>query len=313
MDITLPPEPLLEVLKRQWKVYLLPLCLSVLDLNWFRDYVRDKLMDLAISAVGPHGRWIVANPVAFTTIAFGLAVFLIIVLVARAYWKESRKPSSIVDSSGQRYTRRENSRLIGGACLLGFLFLVLLIYGTYQYSKPLTELTCDLSSSLPGLSWNAAIKLENTPAARRKYLFDMVTEAGARLSIYVSGQDIFTFMVIDSNGEPYAVHVPLGSTGIPLGEYIYLSCEVGIGSRETLLTVSRNAVEVGRLAKPFRIDTGPITTKRGLVIGNDLFTRQSGAKFKMAGLKIYDQTLAPSCLAALARQMHETYGTALPR
>jgi hypothetical protein len=93
--------------------------------------------------------------------------------------------------------------------------------------------------------------------------------AKGRFSIYLDPENRFTLSVLDTQGELYTVRVPSGASGVPLNEFIYLSCEVGTTDKSTSLRVLVNAREVSTLVIPFKIELGALDLKGGM-IGADL-------------------------------------------
>ncbi len=123
---------------------------------------------------------------------------------------------------------------------------------------------------LPGISLHMAIRINNVLGNRKKYLFDFGQKSGTRLSVYISPDNIFTYAFIDNKGELHSIHIPLGGTnGIPITNFFYLACELGIDNNSTLLRVIVNGKVYGSSRIPYRIDISPIDIPNG-VMGADL-------------------------------------------
>jgi hypothetical protein len=61
---------------------------------------------------------------------------------------------------------------------------------------------------------------------------------------------------MDINKESCSLEIPIGNAGIPIDRYIFLYCEVALGSRETVLRVLVDGKEVRRRAYDFPIGLG---------------------------------------------------------
>lgn len=151
--------------------------------------------------------------------------------------------------------------------------------------------------SYPGLSLNAAIRFNNVLGAGRQFIFDYGKAAGERFSVYISADKIFTVSFVDAKGEPHLLQRPFGGEEIPLGEFLYFSCELGVGPRNTFvrMKVSRNEPIV--ITIPYRVDIGVLDIKNG-VVGADL-TGNNCSAFDLAELMVYSATLTNEQLAQM--------------
>lgn len=174
------------------------------------------------------------------------------------------------------------------------------IHGFFQdfsHRKPDIRLGVEQSRN-PGLSLHMVISIHHLPVSRRKYLFDFGHVNRERLSIYLSAGNVFTVSLIDADGEPHPLQVPLGNGGIPTSQPIYLVCEAGVSSNSTSLRVFVNAQSVGEPVKlPFRVNLGDLDLPGG-VIGSDL-NGNDGASFDLYELAIYGATLTDEQIAQL--------------
>ncbi|MEW6616685.1 MAG: hypothetical protein AB1401_14620 [Thermodesulfobacteriota bacterium] len=161
------------------------------------------------------------------------------------------------------------------------------------------------SQNFPGISLQALIKLNDVSANRRKYIFDFGRVNGSRLSIYISPDNIFTFLFIDAKDEPYNIKLPIGSSGIPFGKPYYLICELGIDGQSTLLRMIIDGKEIKYMQLPFKIDLGGIDVPGG-VIGADL-NGDNGASFEMGTMMIFRTTMMSSQIDVLTKMILNYY------
>jgi len=133
------------------------------------------------------------------------------------------------------------------------------------------------------------IRIHNLAVNRRKYLFDFGREKAGRLSIYISSDNIFTFGFLDAEGEFHPVQIPLGSNGVPLNEFFYLSCGLGLNGQTTEMIMLIDGEQKGALELPFRVDVGLLDVPGG-VVGADL-SGQNGAKIDIKEFFAYSKTL----------------------
>jgi hypothetical protein len=109
--------------------------------------------------------------------------------------------------------------------------------------------------SVPGYSIHSVINIHDVTEAGRKYIFDFESAEGAKIIFYISASDRFTFAVTDLHGESYPLEVAFGG-GIPINEFIFLTCEVGIKGNLSFLRIFKNGNEVIRRDFAFPIDLG---------------------------------------------------------
>jgi hypothetical protein len=159
--------------------------------------------------------------------------------------------------------------------------------------------------SLPGSSMQALISIHNPKTQARKYIWDVGTEKGARESVYVSADDLFTFAIVDNKGELYEVRSQLGSDGVPMDEVIYLACQVGITGTSTILSVVVNGKTRATTEFPVRLELDLRGAPGGRIGG--AITDSNFGTFKLYWLAFYNRTLLVKEMqqdAAAARSYH---------
>lgn len=110
--------------------------------------------------------------------------------------------------------------------------------------------------SLPGVGVFAIIEIRDVAQVRRRYVFDLGEQDGARASFYLSASDKFTFQVTDTRGEAYPLEFPTGGKTLVIGVPAYLILECGIINSQTIIHAVVNGVEVARRVLPFAISLG---------------------------------------------------------
>jgi|SRR5450631_1159053 hypothetical protein len=131
------------------------------------------------------------------------------------------------------------------------------------------------NESLRGLSFQMLIRLSGFQESRRNYVFDFGDLGRNRFSAYVGPGRFFTLVLIDANGEPHSLVVPLGEEGIPQQSAFYLIAECGTGNQHTILRLRVNAREVGLVDLPFEVKIGELWHS-GDILGADLQTKNGG-------------------------------------
>jgi len=99
---------------------------------------------------------------------------------------------------------------------------------------------------------------------------------------------MFVFEVTDIRGEKYPLEIPIGRTGIPFGEWIYLVAEVGVSSAKTNLAVLVNGYVKQSRTLSFAADLGSRKWENKVVGANANSTQHGG--FSLAELIIYSVT-----------------------
>jgi hypothetical protein len=178
---------------------------------------------------------------------------------------------------------------IFGLCCVGW------VAAHFQELKSLAR------GSLPGLSLQMLLRLPHQPSDTRKYLIDLGKLDGARFSVYVSADNIFTVLFIDGKGEPHPIQVPIGKGGFPINEIVFFCCSFGVSGEATFLTLSVDGRDIGSTTLPFKADIGSLNIPKG-VIGADLNGGNRG-QFAMATFSIEYSTFSNREL----RKMRKAY------
>lgn len=160
-----------------------------------------------------------------------------------------------------------------------------------------------VDQSFPGFSTTLGIELRNAAAARRQYFFDYVTPEKARVSLYFSATDVFVFAVSDVHQETYTIEIPLGNRGLPLHEFIYLTCQVGITSNESYMSVFKNETELKQKIIGLRVDLGSRQWHQG-TIGADI-SGNNNAPFMVSSHAMGHVTLTDKNINDLIRALRQ--------
>jgi hypothetical protein len=161
------------------------------------------------------------------------------------------------------------------------------------------------SQNFPGISFQTLIQLNevSTKANHKKYIFDFGRIDGSRLSLYLSSGGIFTFLLIDANGERYPIQAPIGNSGVPFGKFFYLVCEIGIDGQSTVMRMIIDEKEFKSDRLLFKVDLGGISVPGG-VVGADL-NGQNCASFDMVRLIVLSTTMTTFQAAELKKSMDD--------
>ncbi len=104
--------------------------------------------------------------------------------------------------------------------------------------------------SLPGFSIHALLNIKQRKEAQREYLFDYGDSDAPRFTGYLSPANTFVVSVVDLRGEQHTLNVPVGGKdGLPFDQFVYLSCGIGKAENHSVLTVTVDARELGRLER----------------------------------------------------------------
>ena len=147
--------------------------------------------------------------------------------------------------------------------------------------------------------------IHDLPATRRRYFFDLVTPEKSRAAFYLSASDVFVFEITDINGESYQLETPLGSTGVPLGETIFIFCETGSASNYSVMRIFVNGKEMQKRDFGFRIGLGSRQWKETL--GTDIHGENGGA-FLFAEDMVLTTTVSRNTIEKLAQNIRDYYG-----
>lgn len=143
---------------------------------------------------------------------------------------------------------------------------------------------------LPGFTAFAFVRLDSIAAAKDRYVFDQATSDGAGATFYqLASSSLFIFALKDAHGDSYHVEVPVGDKGgIPVGRYVFLYCEAGIGKDSTIARVLIDGIEVRRRVFNFAMDLGKQDWKQVGGLGKT----DNDATYKPANLGIGQETLS---------------------
>jgi hypothetical protein len=144
-------------------------------------------------------------------------------------------------------------------------------------------------NTFPGFSSTFGLEIYDAAVARRQYLFDYVTPENAQVSLYASPGGSFDFSAVATNNEIYTMRIPVGSGGIPIYQFIFLTCEVGVSENSTYMRVLVDGREIKHESYPFRIDLGSHSWSKG-TIGADLEGKNNSA-FKILDASVGHVTM----------------------
>jgi hypothetical protein len=136
---------------------------------------------------------------------------------------------------------------------------------------------------LPGFGGYAVLRIFDDPDFRRKYVFNVGSDDGAKVSFYISAADMFTLSATDVHGEPYTVEIPISSNKIPLHDFMALFCEVGVTEENSILRIDVNGREILRRTLPFVINLGSRKWKN---------TSIGGGSFRFVEFGIWGETFS---------------------
>ncbi len=149
------------------------------------------------------------------------------------------------------------------------------------------EQSAALEEKLPGVSFHAALRIDNVTALRRKYIFELKSPDGPAAAFFLSASNLFTFAVSDTRGESYSIQLPIGKDGIPMGRFIHLVCEGGSSSNSSFLRILVDGKQIQRRDFPLPIDMGNRLWQ--LTIGADS-EKKNNATFALAEVIFYTMT-----------------------
>jgi len=167
-----------------------------------------------------------------------------------------------------------------------------------------------IGAGLPGFSFHLMIRINNIPAARRKYIFDMGRTDGERLSIYVSSDNILTVQFVDAKHEIHPLQIPFGFGGLSIGKFEYLGFELGISGMTTELRLFYAGNKIGEQILPFKTDVGSLNLPDS-ALGADL-DGSNGACFDLRDWAAYSSTFATEDLKAIAEYFESRKADEIP-
>jgi len=151
----------------------------------------------------------------------------------------------------------------------------------------------------PGMSIHMRLRIHHLAVNRRRYIIDLGKQAGERLSFYISASNIFTLSVVDAKGESHLIQIPAVEDGVPLGDFIYLACEVGVAKQSTALSIWINGRKLASMKLSYNVDIAALDVRNG-VIGADL-RGENGAAFDLVEIGSYSLTLTKGKIKRLAK------------
>lgn len=130
-----------------------------------------------------------------------------------------------------------------GRKLLAYLAFGSVLFGIVTwYFWPQDE----MDKRLPGFGGYAVLRIFDDPNIKRKYVFNVGSDEGAKVAFYISAADLFTLAVMDVHGESYTLETPMADNKIPLHEFIALFCEIGTTENSTILRIDVNGRQIQR-------------------------------------------------------------------
>lgn len=113
------------------------------------------------------------------------------------------------------------------------------------------------TDSFPGFSSTFALKLNDAASAKAQYIFEYQTSDGAKVNFHLSAAgDKFILSAVDIHGDAQSLDLEIGSSGVPINKFVFLTCQIGLASRDTYLRVLINGKEGASREVPFRMDLG---------------------------------------------------------
>jgi hypothetical protein len=130
------------------------------------------------------------------------------------------------------------------------IMAILLVFAPWQQHSPLYY------ESYPGFQSIEALKIKDAAKLNRQYVFEYETPERAKAAFYFSDTgDRFIFSVTDVHGAVQSLDFKVGKE-IPLYRFIFLTCQLGLGTAETYLRVFIDGKEMQSKTLPFRMDFG---------------------------------------------------------
>lgn len=155
---------------------------------------------------------------------------------------------------------------------------------------PESKIAPTTSEKLPGFSWYNVISINPLPLPRKQYVFEFRDKEGAGAAFYLSASNAFVFEATDIHGSSYHLDIALGRNGIPVGQFIILFCEIGVGSNYSFFRAVVNGKEVQRRDLPFAVDLG--SKQWSGKIGADINGKNNGAFDLMTFVAVNSLTLS---------------------
>jgi hypothetical protein len=163
------------------------------------------------------------------------------------------------------------------------------------------------NQKLPGFGSYSVIRLYDSPEARRRFVFEFVSDGEAKVAFYLSASSVFTFAVTDIRGEIYPLEIKVGNGGIPIDQFVALFCEIGIDRDATIIRVLINEREIARRELAFPLNLGKMDWKPGS-LGVPVTGVNQGGIFLLSEIGISRTTMTPKEIQALVENVRGFYG-----
>ena len=167
---------------------------------------------------------------------------------------------------------------------------------------PVAKSPNEITAGDPGLSIHFVLSIKPSALNRRKYIAEFQGIGREQVSIYLSPDNIFTFGLIDANGEPHLLQVPTGERGIPMGVPVYIVCEGSDGSdgsQTSSLRIMVNSQQVAWRQLPLRVNFGGFQISGGVVGAN--LAGECGGFFGLYQHAIFTTTVSDSDIRGLGK------------
>jgi len=158
---------------------------------------------------------------------------------------------------------------------------------------------------LPGFGAGIAVDITDLTEDRKKFQYSFRTPEGAKTAFYLSPSNNFAFSVTDIHGEVYTLEIPLGTSGVPFEQWVYIICEVGTATNYAYMRALVNGREVARRDYNFPLDFG--SRKWMSTLGADSSGKNGGA-FMFAEMAEFSTTLSDADLAKITNNRLQYYG-----
>jgi hypothetical protein len=133
-----------------------------------------------------------------------------------------------------------------------------------------------------------------------------MTKEGSRASFYFSDTgDRFIFLVTDIHGDGQSLDLTTGDNGVPLGKFVFITCQAGLNTNQTYLRVLINEREVMEKTLPFRMDLGSRRWEKG-ILGADNLGKHGSAFEALAIEAMGHVTLTDSQITSIINRV-QTY------
>jgi hypothetical protein len=144
---------------------------------------------------------------------------------------------------------------------------------------------------LPGFSSTFGLKIKYAATLGKQRVLGYGDPEGAKVEFYLSASGRrLIFSVTDIHGDVQTMDLGIGTGGIPINRFVFLTCQVGLDSNETYLRMWINENEVQSRTLPFQMDLGSRQWAHE-TIGDDLQGQNDAAFDLLDKLAIGNSTL----------------------